>query len=522
MQRKRLFVLMAAWLPLQSLADVTAVTLYPNQAAVTREETATLMAGAGVIEIRDLPASLMDRTLRVSVLGDASAVVREVNLVSEQTAQAQAGKLKELRAALQAVTDDIGARDDAIRAWRHRLDLLDRLTTADGEAPLPDDIGATADSLFQQAERSLTNIRRIEQEKRGLVEEQNRIQRELDSLRDAPKVVKHLSVGYSAERASEVTLEIHYQTRNAGWASAYDARLNTDTSELRLVHQAVVHQNTGEDWHDVTLALSTANPDVGGRLPDPPPWILLPPPTPLMGKAMEADALSLSAAPAREERRRAPVEQAALVTNGLTQHYQVAGTLSLGDGTRDKRLTVSGYELPAKVSRRMVPALSSLGYVFGEAIYQGESTLPPAQASLFQDGQYVGQAWLQQTEPGAPIALSFGVDDRVTVKVVREQDQRGERGLISEQPYLERVNRFEISNAHQRPIDIRVLDRLPVSRHDDIEVSYQDITSPYQENVDDKPGIIAWDRVIAPGRTITLTAGFEVRVPEGQALPPLP
>lgn len=522
MQRKRLFVLMAAWLPLQALADVTEVTLYPNQAAVTREETATLVAGAGVIEIRDLPASLMDRTLRVSVLGDDTAVVREVNLVSEQTAQAQASKLKELRAALQAVTDDIGARDDAIRAWRYRLDLLDRLTTADGEAPLPDDIGATADSLFQQAEQSLTNIRRIEQEKRGLVEEQSRIQRELDSLRDAPKVVKHLTVGYSAERASEVTLEIEYQTRNAGWTSAYDARLNTDTSELQLVHQAVVHQNTGEDWTGVSLALSTANPDVGGRLPDPPPWILRPQPQPLMGKAMEADVMSMAPQMAREERAQAEPEQAVLVTNGLTQHFQIPGVLSLADGTRDKRLTVTDYELPAKVSRRMVPALSSLGYVFGEATFQGESTLPAAQVSLYQDGQFVGQSWLDQTEPGAPLAMSFGVDDRVTVKVIRDQDQRGEKGLISDEPYLERVNRFEITNAHASPIDIRVIDRLPVSRHDDIEVTYQDITTPYQDNVDDKPGIIAWERVIAPGRTITLTAGFEVRVPEGQDLPPLP
>ncbi|MDX1755252.1 MAG: mucoidy inhibitor MuiA family protein [Marinobacter sp.] len=522
MQRKRLFVFMAAWLPLQALADVTEVTLYPSQAAVTREEPATLNAGAGVVEIRNLPAGLMDRTLRVSVLGDDSAQVRDVNLVSEQTSQVQAGKFKELQAALQEVTDDIGARDDAIRAWRYRLDLLDRVTTADGEAPLPDDIVATADSLFQQAEQSLTNIRRIEQEKRRLVDEQDRIKRELDALRDAPKVVKHLAVGYSAQRAAEVTLQIQYQTRNAGWHSAYEARLDTDTSDLQLVHQAVVHQNTGEDWAGVNLALSTANPDVGGRLPDPPPWILRPQPQPRLGKAMEADVMSMAPQMARDERAPAQPEQAVLVSHGLTQHYRVPGNLSLTDGTRDKRLTVTQYELPAKVSRRMVPALSSLGYVYGAATYQGESTLPPAPVSLYQDGQFVGQAHLEQIEPGAPIELSFGVDDRVTVKVIRDQDQRGEKGLISEEPYLERVNRFEITNAHDTPIDIRVIDRLPVSRHDDIEVTYQDITTPYQETVDDKPGIIAWDRVIAPGRTITLTAGFEVRVPEGQELPPIP
>lgn len=523
MGRKRLVLMMAAWLPLQAMADITAVTLYPNQAAVTREEAARLSAGSGQIEIRNLPAGLMERTLRVSVLGSNSAVVREVNLVSEQTTEAQAEKLTELRNALQTVTDTIGAHDDAVRAWRYRLDLLDRLTTAEGESALPDDINATADSLFGQAQKSLSNIRRIEQEKRQLVEEQDRIKRELAALSNVPKEVKHLTVGYSAEQAADVTVVLEYQTRNAGWTSAYEARLDTVGDRLALVHQAVVHQNTGENWSGVSLSLSTSNPDVGGQLPDPAPWILQPAPQPLMGKAMmEADMAVMPAAPAREQHFGAAQQGAALVSNGLTQHYQVPGELTLADGVRDKRLTVSQYDLGAKVSRRIVPALSSLGYVYGEASYDGESTLPAAQVALYQDGQFVGQNWLEQTEPGESLAMSFGVDDRVTVKVVREQDQRGEKGILSGQPYLERLNRYDVTNAHTSPIDIRVIDRLPVSRHDDIEVSYQGITTPYQENIDDKPGVIAWDRVIAPGRTVTLKAGFEVKVPEGQDLPYIP
>lgn len=522
MERKRLFLMMAAWLPLQALADVTAVTLYPGQAAVTREESASLTAGNGEISVRNLPAGLLEQTLRVSVVGSDSAVVREVNLVSEQTTEAQAEKLTELRNALQTVTDDIGAHDDAIRAWRYRLDLLDRLTTADGEASLPENIGATADSLFDQAQKSLSSIRRIEQEKRALVREQDRIKRELAALSNVPREVKHLTVGYSADQAADVTVVLEYQTRNAGWTSAYEARLDTTDNQLQLVHQAVVHQNTGEDWKGVSLNLSTGNPDVGGQLPDPAPWILHPAPQPVLGKAMEADMMAMPATRAREERAVAAPQQAALVSNGLTQYYQVPGELTLVDGVRNKRLTVSQYDLDTTISRRIVPALSSLAYIHGESEYAGESTLPAARVALYQDGQFVGQSWLEQTEPGEALAMSFGVDDQVTVKVVREQDQRGEKGILSGQPYLERLNRYDVTNAHENPIDLRVIDRLPVSRHDDIEVSYQDITTPYQENVDDKPGIIAWDRTIGAGRTVTLKAGFEVRVPEGQDLPYIP
>lgn len=526
MGKKRLIVMMAAWLPLTALAEVTAVTLYPGQATVTREESATVLAGDGVIEISNLPAGLMERSLRVAVSGADGTVIREVSVATEQTTEAQAQKLTELRQALQTVEDDIRTHDDAIRAWRYRLDLLDRYTRDDGEGTLPENVAVVADSLFDQASKSLSNIRTIEQQKRELVAEQDRLQRELAAISQVPRQVKNLTIGYSASEAAEVNVQLQYQTRNAGWSSAYEARLDTTANELGLTHQAVVYQNTGEDWGNVALSLSTANPDVGGRLPDPSPWILNPPqqPQPLLGKAMEMDAVAMAPAARmpQDEERVAAVQMATLETSGLTQHYRIPGQVSLVDGTRDKRLTVAGYQLPAKVSRQIVPALSGLGYVVGEAKYQGEATLPAAQLTLYQDNQFVGQSWLAQTEPDEMVAMSFGVDDKVTVEVVRETDQRGERGLISGQPYLERVTRYDVSNAHTTPIDLRVVDRLPVSRHDDIQVTYQDITTPYQDNVDDKPGVIAWDRVVAPGRTVTFRAGFEVKVPEGQDLPYIP
>lgn len=524
MKRNRLVLMMAAWLPLQALADVTAVTLYPGQASVTREESATLQPGAGTLEIADLPAGLMERTLRVSLAGTDAALVRDVRVVRKQTSEAQASQLRELRDQLQQVNDSIGAHNDAVRAWRYRLDLLDRWTSGDGEVTLPDNLNTTADSVFDQAQKSLTNIRRIEQEKRDLVREQDRLKRELAALGDRPREVAHLSVGYTADRAADVTVKLEYQTRNAGWSSAYEARLDSEDERLQLIHQAVVHQNTGEDWNDVQVSLSTGNPAVGGRLPDPSPWILQPRPQPqpeMLSKSMVMD----SAAPATAEmqaRGFAGRQTADLVSTGLTQQYQLAGTLSLADGVRDQRLTVSEHDLAARLSRRVVPALSSLGYVFGEADYQGEATLPAAEVALYQDGQYVGQHWLEQTEPGQPLAMAFGVDDRLSVKVVREQDQRGEKGILSGRPYLERMNRFEITNAHDQAVDIRVIDRLPVSRHDDIEVSYQGISEPYQSDIDDKPGVIAWDRQIGAGETLTLKAGFEVKVPEGQDLPYLP
>ena len=63
-----------------------------------------------------------------------------------------------------------------------------------------------------------------------------------------------------------------YAVRNARWAPLYDARLDTGGKDrkpaLELVRRAEITQNTGEDWSDVALSVSTVRTARGGSAPD--------------------------------------------------------------------------------------------------------------------------------------------------------------------------------------------------------------------------------------------------------------
>ena len=60
--------------------------------------------------------------------------------------------------------------------------------------------------------------------------------------------------------------------RGARWAPLYDARLDTGTRErkpaLELVRRAEIVQQTGEDWSDVALSVSTVRTAKGGSAPE--------------------------------------------------------------------------------------------------------------------------------------------------------------------------------------------------------------------------------------------------------------
>jgi hypothetical protein len=62
---------------------------------------------------------------------------------------------------------------------------------------------------------------------------------------------------------------------------------------------------------------------------------------------------------------------------------------------------------------------------------------------------------------------------------------------------------------------------MPVSQIDILTVEPLQISEPVERNVDDKKGVLAWNRTVPAGETVSVQSGFEVRVPQGKQLPDL-
>ena len=70
-----------------------------------------------------------------------------------------------------------------------------------------------------------------------------------------------------AESATNMEIDLSYVVENAGWFPGYDIRANNIRNPLEIAYKAHVHQNTGVDWSDVKLTLSSGNPGLSGSAP---------------------------------------------------------------------------------------------------------------------------------------------------------------------------------------------------------------------------------------------------------------
>lgn len=89
---------------------------------------------------------------------------------------------------------------------------------------------------------------------------------ELNSKSNLP--TSKVKVIVSAKVQSKYKIDLKYIVNEAGWIPNYDIRIDEVNQPMNLFYKAKVFQNSGENWNNVNLVLSTGNPSVSNYKPE--------------------------------------------------------------------------------------------------------------------------------------------------------------------------------------------------------------------------------------------------------------
>lgn len=519
MRKHSLLAIAITVTPLMAAAQITTATLYPSHAELTWEEAEQVSAGAGTIEIKGLPVNLQDQSLQVGLEGITGSQIQQVQVSRVEQAEFVAGETRRIRDELAAVALRIQEQEDSIRSWNQQVILMSKAAESPHELSASE-LNDMAAALKNTTQAALAEIRAIRTKMTDDIALRDRLTRELSQVKQGAKATKNVLVRYQAQNSGELQIKLRFQTTEASWRSEYTARLNTEVEskpggEVALEHLAVVQQSTGTDWEGVELHLSTANARRGTAMPPLYSWVVspeLPQAYRSKSSASMADmqAESIMGSPAVVERQ-----------STFTQSYRLPQPVDIPSGSSGQRLTVAEHRIPVEIATWTAPVTDTTGYLHATGTFEAEAPIPAGRVTLYRDGQSVGESQLQELADGEELTLGFGVDDGIRVSVVNELERSGEEGIWKSENVQRRQNRFEITNHHSKAVQVRIFDRLPVSQKDVLTVKPLEISEPVKRDVDDKKGVLAWDREVPAGQTVNVKSGFEVRVPEGTALPRL-
>ena len=529
---------LAAAADIEARSRIDAVTVYPDAALVTRVVEVDLPAGASNIVLRGLPVALDPASLRVKGEGSAAigigAVEARLAPADTKTDSAIEAKLKGLRAdreGWQTTIDALTVKADMIR---HFAQSSPEKLSAEAK-PLDigqwnnafDTVGAALAEVGDDLRAARTRAREIDEEIKA-VEATRPRQQGKPPLRD-------VTIALDAAAATKAKLAIAYRVSGASWRPAYDAKLDTGGAgrkpSLDLVRRAQIYQRTGEDWSDVTLAVSTTRALRGAQAPEVEPERIAfwEPPVPMaagMARREAAPMAKMQMDAAKPESNAsvaaAPVappvvaaEQAAVLQADAWQaNFVVPGRISVpADGaTKNFALGVKRYE-PSLVIKTS-PALDPTAYLEAHLDNAEEAPLLAGPVSVQRDGAFVGQGALKAVAPGEGFDLGFGADDRVSVARVPVKRKENEPTWYNQTKIDQRDYKTTIRNLHDFPIKAVVVDRIPFSENSAITVEQlAQTTPPTDKQVGDKRGVMAWSFDLKPGEQKELRVAWRMKWP---------
>ncbi len=523
------------------------VTMFPGQARVEKTTVIELKKGSQETVIPGLPAQLIDDSVRVSTEDKNKSTAPRIQSVTIELKALLEEKRKRI-ADLEVRLDSLYADDqilvDSLQSVHDELALLSSIGSDSSKSERENirygsfsEKSASAALAFhrkqqdalQNERRKLENQRKELNEKiqvlehelmqaggnryyskytsfRKKINESNRNfvaqeqlssysyfseKREiLDSREGDFHEEKNLVLGIYAPLSGKATLVYSYLVPSTNWSMSYDLRADTEKKKLELTVYSSIQQESGEDWNDARIILSTARP--ASHLYDPtlPYWYLdVYRPTPSVVRSKNAGYSKSAAAQdnlqteAVEEYQLQEGEEPQITSVGQSVEIELQGRLSLPSSPKEQKNLIRTIELPGTdFFYEIVPQSGLPANLKVKFTNQKEIPLLPGTAEFYVDEEFTARSNLSALQPGEEQTILLSAQEKIQGKKELVKKFEDEKGLFADQTRIRYRYRLEVKNLLGEKITLLVKDRIPVSRNKKISVEFKPLgTEPLSD-----------------------------------------
>jgi uncharacterized protein (TIGR02231 family) len=516
---------------------ISAVTVYTDRAVVTRSGSVELAGSVTELVFPNLPESINDQSLQVSGKGTAAATILDVSIKRTYVDFTPNTRVKELEDQLRGLGKQLRGLNDRLSVLQAQTVMLDRMEAALFAPPTKDvprpDLTQFTNSLTYLSEQKAKIIAEnaaLDEQREELQNKTNTAQQQLNELRGAGgKGYKTVTVRVSAAQAGNLEVALSYTVPGASWVPSYDARVLSAERAVALSYFGVVRQNTGEEWKDVTLTLSTARPGLGGAAPGLSVWNLdvyspialrreademrkkeysakaMMAPAPAMAGNVNMQSMT-SDAPA--ELKDAEMATATIEAGATSASFKIASAASVPSDNSPQKVPITSAKLNANPEYLTVPKRLATAYLTAKVFNTSEFPLLAGAMNVFLDGTFVATSGLRTVMAGEKFDLALGADEGISVKHKRVSRFAEDTGLTNSGKRITYEYLITVQNNKRTTERVIVADQVPLSRNEKIVVK---LLSPDAKDV--KPtdeGTLKWTLDLKPGEKRELTVKFTV------------
>jgi uncharacterized protein (TIGR02231 family) len=463
-------------------SKITDVTVYRQNAQITAAAKTPLKAGTSEIVIENVSTSIIPSSMQVALSAQG-----KVTLLSAKYEPNYLQSPKKNPKVI-ALEDSLELVNENLQFIKDQKDVYSGMESVlNSNKSLANDNGFSAAQVSALIENYRTQLSAIRKKTTELVKSEKalnttktRLQNQLNTLNaklNAPSGQIVLQI--SALQPTTADFKITYVTQNAGWEPIYDLRAKDINSPVELNYKANIYQNTGFDWENINLTVSTGNPTQNNNRPilstqfiDIRKPIQLRTASPAMGKS--------NLAYERMEMANREVAyddafdySAAVIENQLNVDFEIQLPQHIPSDGKKHMVALDQQTIATNYIYHSVPKLDGGSFLLAKISNWGSLNLLPGNANIFFEGAYVGETYINPSVAKDTLLLSMGKDEKINIKRTEVKDFTSTRFIGSNKTQTFTYE-IEIKNNKNSAIELEVLDQIPISKNKDITVKLEE------------------------------------------------
>jgi uncharacterized protein (TIGR02231 family) len=532
-------------------SNLNEATVYSQGAQLHHKASYTIKAGITEVSIEGISSYIDPKSLQVKATGNVVIIDSKYTLFYPQPeVKANDGipakivkEMAQLTDSLELLGFDLKEIQDEIAIYKAAQNIISMNGAVRGSGKVNDSI-----NLLKQTVEYYTNkmneinkkLLALEKKKKDKEKVQQRLQVRYDNLQnyqnqtyDAKKYapIPRVVITLSAAEAASGKIAFSYLVSQAGWVPLYDIRSDSQTGKISLTYKAQVFQNSGIDWDNIKLNISTNNPYANKTKPELNPWYI---DYYAYKRKMELEEISVRGARAipqaafnqgfmlddatnknLEDKPALGADQFTTVVHQLiAAEFKIDLPYSIKSNNEKNLVLIKNSDLNTTFKYYSVPKMDPGVYLVAQMTKLDELQLVPASANIFFDGSYIGETYLDPTSMDDTLNLSLGKDPNIVVKRTLLK-QKSKDKVVQDKRERTFSYQIEVQNNISSAIQLIIQDQVPMTTNNDITIELLE-----KDSARELPGngILEWDNKLKPGENKKLEFSFKVKHPKDQQI----
>lgn len=543
-------------------SNIDEVKLYFTAGQMCHRESLQLKEGRNKLKFSGISAYADPQSIQFKGLGKYRlvSVSTEMDFLAAEQFNPRISVLKDL---LEALQDELQFTKDQMDAYHAEKGVMNtnRDLGGDSENLSVEEIKAAATYFRERTfeiNQELSKLRKVERRKLAEIQDMRAqlVELNYNENQRSNQVVVLLDM----DEAATMQAELRYKVSDCGWAATYDLSARDVSRQIiNLKYKAQVYNNTGNDWENVVLTLSTADPKLSASAPRLSPWYL-----------SENYAISgaigkkkyYAPVQSQQDYRQDAVSNLNWANDRVYDNYFESGSITQGfdkSGYFDRSKSELGVkkdvnaqrvgmrsidiselstefdvldrfscpsdmkpyivdlkevDLDATFSHITIPKLDRSAFLMANIVGWQDLDLIPGPTNVFFGGVYVGVSQIDTRNVSDTLRLSFGRDEKVTVmrKLKKEFTTKRTMGNYKKDAYMYEI---AIRNNRSTPIDIEIFDQIPISQSNQITVNTSELSGGEKN---DENGEVKWRLKVAANGVVSKEIGYSVKYPKNMRI----